>query len=151
MNLRIDTERVYAIGYDDNVITRAEAKIIVDTAHHFEHLDDVGGIIPVESGLTARDVAVFMSFFGCPEGEDIPKDVLVGYMVGSVNDIDGSGTLIHEDMIDRQPSSTVSKEMLAKLQFLDAVDEDALEGDFSLQGLAAYVKRHRKSSHSPTF
>lgn len=141
MNLRVGTERVYAIGYNNAIIPRPNAKIVIDSAHYFEHLDDIGGIIPVESGLTVRDVAVFMSFFGYPEGESIPKGILAGYIVGSVNDKDGSGMLVHEQMIDSQPANNVSSEMLAKLRYINSIDEDALAGDFSLHGLAAYVKR----------
>lgn len=145
MNIR--TDAVWSIGQDDEIFRRTNSGIIVDSGYAFAHLDDIGGIIPISEGLSARDFAVFLTFSGKKEGETVDADppLTEGYLVSAVDSSDGSGVLVHGDTLEESTKQFMSPELLEKLTYLDTIGVD-LHGDFSLEALANYVKRKRRST-----
>lgn len=139
--MRVSTESIWALGSDLPLEPQPNRQIIIDPAHTFAHMGDIGGIVPVSNGLAKRDRVVFLRFYGAEEGQDIQDTKLEGYFVGT-KQADGSGMLVHGDSLESMPEQFMSPKLLKDLHYLDRIGVD-LHGDFNLTALAKFIKQRR--------
>jgi hypothetical protein len=136
--MRVSTETIYTICENETFGFRQANDLAIDEAHQFAHLDDLGGVVPIESGLQARDFAVFLQFKTPTETKS------VGYFVGAVDPKnEGSGTLVCGDTLETRAQELMTPELLAKLQYLGGAGI-CLANDFNLPALAAFVGSTQK-------
>jgi hypothetical protein len=124
-------------------VEEATQMIQIDESHTMLHLNDIGTILPVSSGLTERDFAVILQFKGKNEGRKRNIKRTFGYLVSKAS-ADGSGVLVDSTAISEKGNDLLKdKQFLDKLIFLQQIEPNVFE-EFNLKDLANIIREERQ-------
>ena len=146
--VRLESALMWSLDDEDGLFPYPANQLEIDTAHTFAHLDDVGGIVPISHGLKARDVIVSLHLFGSREGKKQPIRVTKGFVVTDVNVADGSGVIVHHDLLDTEEKiqQVMHDALFSKLTYVESGEEGSVSAlqEFGLHSLAAYIRNRKQ-------